>query len=135
MDRIVVVDDALRDSAWEQELYCLGVPPSVDTVFASVNEARRDLPLWRADSHRFIVLVRDLDTLERLAAGGLLQSEEINLGGLHSAPGREHVLPYLFLSAHERDQLRSIAAAGGIVTARDLPGSRAIPLTDLLGKR
>ena len=134
MDRIVVVDDALSGSAWEQELYCLGVPPSVDTAFASVEEARRDLPLWRADQRRLIVLVRDVDTLERLAEGGLLQSEEINLGGIHSAPGRDYVLPYLFLSSHERDQLRTIADSGAILAARDLPGSRAVPLTDLLGK-
>jgi mannose/fructose/N-acetylgalactosamine-specific phosphotransferase system component IIB len=26
-DRIVVVDDAIAGSPWEQELYCLGVPP------------------------------------------------------------------------------------------------------------
>jgi PTS system mannose-specific IIB component/fructoselysine and glucoselysine-specific PTS system IIB component len=134
MDRIVVVDDALSGSAWEQELYCLGVPPSVDAVFASVDEARRDLPLWRADQRRVIVLVRDLDTLERLADGGLLDSEEINLGGIHSAPGRDFVLPYLFLSPREREQLRTIAESGAVLAARDLPGSRAIPLTDLLGK-
>lgn len=134
MDRIVVVDDTLRNSPWEQELYCLGVPPSVDTLFASVDEARRDIPLWRADQRRIIVLVRDLDTLERLAADGLLRAEEINLGGLHSAPGRDCVLPYLFLSSREREQLRSIAEAGGIVSARDLPGSRSVPLADLLGK-
>jgi PTS system mannose-specific IIB component/fructoselysine and glucoselysine-specific PTS system IIB component len=30
IQQIVVVDDQLRESPWEQELYCLGVPPSVD---------------------------------------------------------------------------------------------------------
>jgi mannose/fructose/N-acetylgalactosamine-specific phosphotransferase system component IIB len=134
MDRIVVVDDALRESAWEQELYCLGVPESIDTVFASVAEARRDLPVWRADQRRLIVLVRDVDTLGRLAEGGLLQAQEINLGGIHSAPGRDCVLPYLFLSSHEREQLRTIAQSGAVLSARDLPGSRAVLLTDLLGK-
>ena len=33
VDRIVVVDDELRRSEWEQELYCLGVPPNVDAAF------------------------------------------------------------------------------------------------------
>jgi PTS system mannose-specific IIB component/fructoselysine and glucoselysine-specific PTS system IIB component len=27
MDRIAVVDDEISASPWEQELYCLGVPP------------------------------------------------------------------------------------------------------------
>lgn len=134
MDRIVVVDDSLSTSAWEQELYCLGVPPAVDTVFVDVEEARRNLPLWQEEKRRVIVLLRDVDTLARLAEGGLLHAEEINLGGIHSAPGREGVLPYLFLSTHERDQLRSIACSGAVLVARDLPGSRSVPLNDLLGK-
>lgn len=134
MDRIAVVDDSLSVSAWEQELYGLGVPPSVDTVFTTVEEARRELPSWRDDDRRTVILVRDLETLGRLAEGGLLESEEINLGGIHFAPGRERVLPYLFLSAAERDQLRTIAASGALIAARDLPGSRAVPLSDLLGK-
>lgn len=134
MDRIVVVDDALNTSAWEQELYCLGVPPTVDATFASVDEARRNIPIWREDQRRLIVLVRDLDTLARVAADGLLQDEEINLGGIHFAPGRECVLPYLFLSKTERDQLRFIARSGASLSARDLPGSRAVPLSDLLNR-
>jgi mannose/fructose/N-acetylgalactosamine-specific phosphotransferase system component IIB len=134
MERIVVVDDELSGSQWEQELYCLGVPPSVDTHFASVADARRELPGWREDEKRLVVLVRDLGTLERLADGELLVGETINLGGLHSAPGREYVLPYLFLSPEERTQLRRMVDAGVTFAARDLPGSRVVPLQDLLGK-
>ncbi|MQA88876.1 MAG: hypothetical protein GEU90_01395 [Gemmatimonas sp.] len=134
MDRIIVVDDDLNVSAWEQELYCLGVPPSVDAIFTGVEGARRDLPVWREDSRRLIVLVRDLGTLARIAAGGALGDAEVNLGGIHFAPGRERVLPYLFLSPLERESLRRIADAGVIVSARDLPASRAVPLEDLLEK-
>ncbi len=135
MDRIVVVDDELSASAWEQELYCLGVPPTVDAVFATVEEARRDLEHWRDDPRRVVVLVRNVDTLRRLADGALLDAQEINLGGIHAAPVRQRVLPYLFLSDEERDALRSIARSGARVSARDLPGSRAVPLDELLEDR
>jgi mannose/fructose/N-acetylgalactosamine-specific phosphotransferase system component IIB len=134
MDRIIVVDDELRESSWEQELYCLGVPPSVDAVFASVEEARRDLPHWREDSRRLIILIRDLPTLSRVAEGGNLEGQEINLGGIHFAAGRQRVLPYLFLSPEEQAELRGIAATGAVISARDLPGSRAVALEELLGK-
>jgi mannose/fructose/N-acetylgalactosamine-specific phosphotransferase system component IIB len=133
MDRIIVIDDDLSSSSWEQELYCLGVPPSVDAVFTTVSEARRDLPFWRRDGRRIVVLVRDLDTLARLASDGVLEGEEVNLGGIHSASGREKILPYLFLSGGEQDQLRRISASGALVSARDLPSSREVPLADLLG--
>lgn len=132
IERIVVVDDQLRESAWEQELYCLGVPPSVEAQFLSVEEARAAYPGWRADGERLVILVRNVPTLERLAAGGLLSGQEVNLGGIHSGPGRTRVLPYLFLADEERAALRRIQAGGAVVTARDLPASRTIPLCDLI---
>jgi mannose/fructose/N-acetylgalactosamine-specific phosphotransferase system component IIB len=133
MDRIVVVDDEISDSAWEQELYCLGVPPAVEASFLDVKAARELLPHWKQDDRRRIVLLRNVDALERLSAGGALEGVEVNLGGIHSAPGRERVLPYLFLDADDRDRLRRIAASGVKITARDLPGSRAVPVDHLLG--
>jgi mannose/fructose/N-acetylgalactosamine-specific phosphotransferase system component IIB len=132
MERIVVVDDDLSSSAWEQELYCLGVPPAIEAVFTTVNDCRRDLATWRSDPRRIIVLVRDLETLQRIAEGDVLANEEVNLGGIHFAPGRERVLPYLFLNPEERSALKRLGESGVQLTARDLPGSRAVPLEDLL---
>jgi mannose/fructose/N-acetylgalactosamine-specific phosphotransferase system component IIB len=134
MDRVVVVDDELSGSAWEQELYCLGVPPSVDAAFVDVDEARRSYEHWKADSRRVVVLVRDLSTLSRLARSGVLDGEPLNLGGMHHAPGRKRVLPYLFLSDDERAELRRLAELGLQVSARDLPASREVPLDELLGE-
>jgi mannose/fructose/N-acetylgalactosamine-specific phosphotransferase system component IIB len=132
MDRIVVVDDELTASPWEQELYCLGVPPAVDATFSTVEDARRDLQLWRSESRRLIVLVRDVDTLARLAEDRTLAGEDVNLGGIHFATGRERILPYLFLSPEEQAKLRAVADSGVKLSARDLPSSRAVPLQDLL---
>jgi mannose/fructose/N-acetylgalactosamine-specific phosphotransferase system component IIB len=132
MDRIVVVDDELSGSAWEQELYCMGVPPSVDAAFVDVEEARRAYPRWVAEPRRVVVLVRDLTTLVRVAEGGVLEGEPVNLGGIHHAAGRERVLPYLFLSRAERRALERLAELGVRVSARDLPGSREIELDELL---
>jgi PTS system mannose-specific IIB component/fructoselysine and glucoselysine-specific PTS system IIB component len=134
-DRIVVVDDAIAGSPWEQELYCLGVPPEIEARFVSVDAARGELPGWRADGRRVIVLVRDVATARRLAEGGLLEGEEVNLGGIHHAEGRTRVLPYLHLTGDERRSLEEIAAAGAAVSARDLPGSRRVPLDELPGAR
>lgn len=131
VDRIVVVDDELKASEWEQELYCLGVPPEVEAIFLSVDEAREQLPSWRDDPQRIFLLVRDIDTLSRLAIDGRLDGLEVNLGGIHFAPGRHRVLPYLYLSDVELENLNRIAEAGIVVTARDIPASRAIPLAEL----
>ncbi|CAN5703215.1 PTS sugar transporter subunit IIB [soil metagenome] len=131
-DRIVVIDDELALSSWEQELYRLGVPPEMEAFFVDVEEARNSVAEWRASPHRFILLVRNIPTLAALARDSLLGGEEVNLGGLHHATGRERHLPYLFLSSEERAALRGIAAAGVRIAARDVPTSRAIPLDELL---
>jgi mannose/fructose/N-acetylgalactosamine-specific phosphotransferase system component IIB len=131
IDRIMVVDDDLRVSKWEQELYCLGVPPNVDATFLNVDEARAALPEWQSEPAHTFVLVRDVPTLSRLASDGLLHGLEVNLGGIHSAPGRHRVLPYLFLSDDELLDLHRIANSGIVITARDVPASRAIPLDEL----
>lgn len=133
MDRIIVVDDELSQSTWEQELYVLGVPPTVDARFVDVEEARRSVADWMEDSRRVVVLLRDVETLERLADGGALGRTEINLGGLHHAEGREAALPYLYLSHDDRERLRRVAAQGVSIAARDLPASRAVPLDELIG--
>lgn len=131
VDRIVVVDDELRRSDWEQELYCLGVPPNVNATFFDVAEARKALPSWREESPRTFLLVRDVPTLVRLAADDLLEGLEVNLGGIHSAPGRHRVLPYLYLSDEEMLDLRHIADSGIVISARDVPASRAVPFSEL----
>ena len=130
---IIVVDDELAASDWEQELYCLGLPPEVGTHFLSVQQARAALPGWLADAQRVIVLTRDVSTMGRLARGGLLHGAEVNIGGIHHAPGRREVLPYVFLSGTETQALRELADEGAQVSARDLPGSRRVDLGQLLG--
>lgn len=130
--RIIVVDDELAASRWEQDLYCLGLPSEVSTRFVSVDEARAAVGDWLTDAPVTIVLTRDVITMRRLAAGGLLQGQEINIGGIHFAPGRHALLPYVYLSDEEAREVRELASQGVTVSARDLPGSRRVELTQLL---
>ena len=130
-DRIVVADDEIAASPWEQELYCLGVPPEIEAAFVTVDEARRRVAEWKG-GRRVIVLVRDVATARRVAEGGVLAGEEVNLGGIHHAEGRTRVLPYLHLGPGDGDALREIAASGAEVSARDLPATRKVMLDELL---
>lgn len=134
-DRIVVVDDDLAASSWEQELYVLGLPASLDAVFESVESARAQITAWRDAPDRIIVLTRDAATMRRLGEGGALSGEAVNVGGIHYAPGRSQVLPYVYLSDVERTELLRLAAAGARIDARDLPGSRSVDLVRLLEER
>jgi PTS system mannose-specific IIB component/fructoselysine and glucoselysine-specific PTS system IIB component len=131
-DRIVVVDDDLSASTWEQELYVLGLPPEITAEFTNVADARERLPEWRIGNERVFLLTRDARTMEQLGQGGMLTGEDINIGGIHHAPGRIQVLPYVFLSGAETAALQSLADGGANVVARDLPASRGVDLDRLL---
>lgn len=132
-DRIVVVDDELAGSPWEQELYSMGVPAGVEARFAAVDEAVAQLPGWQTGSARVVILTRDIPTMNRLAASGLLQGEEVNIGGIHHGPGRSRVLRYVFLSQEEREGLVELSGRGPTIVARDVPGARGVGLDELVG--
>lgn len=132
MESIAVVDDALAQSDWEQDLYRVGLPAGMEAEFQPVETARQRFQQWKQDRRNRVVLLRDVTALENLALDGLLRGEEVNLGGIHAAPHRSRVLPYLYLSGPEKKSLQAVAATGAVISARDLPGSRAILLADLL---
>jgi PTS system mannose-specific IIB component/fructoselysine and glucoselysine-specific PTS system IIB component len=131
-DRIVVVDDALADSPWEQELYAVGLPAGVGAEFVSVEAATDRLPAWQQGDDRVILLTRDVRTMRRLAEGGSLDGAHINIGGIHHAPGRDRVLRYVFLGDAEREELRALADRGADVVARDVPGARGVGVDELV---
>jgi PTS system mannose-specific IIB component/fructoselysine and glucoselysine-specific PTS system IIB component len=131
-DRFIVVDDDLADSSWEQELYALALPPETEATFATVEDARAQLAAWRDGAQRIVLLTRDLATMRRLGTGGSLRGEQVNLGGIHYAPGRRSFLPYLYLSDVEFTELRQLVADGAVVSARDLPGTRRVESDQLL---
>ena len=131
-DRYVVVDDALAESEWEQELYRLSVADEHDVVFATLAAALAAFPAWQADGGRTVVLTRDVTTMADLAEGGALDGAEVNLGGIHHRPGRREVRPYLFLDDEDRDAVRRLVDAGARVTGRDLPAATRVGLDQLL---
>jgi D-glucosaminate PTS system EIIB component len=121
--RYVVVDDRLRGSEFERDLFSLGVPSDVETEFVSVDEGRARLRSWSDSNEPTVILTRDLDHMLRLARGGLLEGHSVNLGGIHHGPGRSRVLPYVFLNEEDRERIRELEAEGVTVAAQDLPGA------------
>lgn len=131
IDFIVLVDDAVAGSDWEQELYRMGVPPHMDVYFLTVDEAVARMNDFRSNPHRGILLTGDIATMRRLAErdAGL---RAVNVGGIHHKAGRVQRLRYVFLSPDEEAQLRELAARGLAVSAQDVPGARPVPLDELL---
>jgi PTS system mannose-specific IIB component/fructoselysine and glucoselysine-specific PTS system IIB component len=131
LNRIVLVDDEVRNAPWEQELYRMAAPPEIAVEFAGAAEAALRLRDWEEGRERVLVLVGAI-----AAAGDLLRRapgvlKKLNLGGVHAGPGRRERLRYLYLSDDELAMLQRMADRGVEVSAQDVPTSRAVPLKDL----
>lgn len=130
VSHLVLVDDRVRESDWEQELFRMGVPPDVTLQFASVAEAITAMPGWAASPGRTMVVTGDVDTLVRLVEGSP-DIRRVNIGGVHQQPQRRQRLPYVFLSDDEAARLGQLARHGVDVSAQDVPTARPVPLADI----
>jgi PTS system mannose-specific IIB component/fructoselysine and glucoselysine-specific PTS system IIB component len=131
---IVLVDDEVAASDWEQELYRLGVSSGMEVYFETVAGAADRFAAFTADPRVGLLLTKDIATMERLVER-VSAIRAINLGGLHAGVGRRPKLRYVFLSPDEEQALRALAARGIAITAQDVPATRPIPIDDLLARR
>lgn len=129
---LLLVDDEVAASDWEQELYRMGVPPEMQVHFLSVDDAAKALPRFQTDPRPGILLVGDIGTMKRLvvAANGSIRA--VNIGGVHHALGRTPRLRYVFLTSAEEKELQAIADLGVQVSAQDVPSTKPVPLADVL---
>ncbi len=128
---LVLVDDEVASSEWEQELYRMGVPVDMRVEFVSVAQAVERYATFAADPKPGMLLTGDIDTMARLCTA-LPAVRRVNLGGVHHRAGRTQKLRYIFLSASEEAELRAMAATGLEISAQDVPAARVIPLDTLL---
>jgi mannose/fructose/N-acetylgalactosamine-specific phosphotransferase system component IIB len=131
IDLIILVDDQVASSDWEQELYRMAVAPGIEVKFVTVAEAAANLSEWQANGKRGLVLTGDLDTMAALHAASPEVIHRINLGGIHHRPGRRERLPFVYLTDQEMRTLITLEQSGAVITAQDLPTTPAVPLKSL----
>ncbi len=119
---IAIVSDALRAHPERAELFLFAVPEGARGRVLSVAEALDPNFSTEVAAERTVLLFPGIDEALLLHEGGFALNE-VNLGGLHHAPGRSEVLPYVFLDAADRDRLRALRQRGVTVYAQDLPSN------------
>ena len=129
---IVLVDDVVAESDWEQELYRLGVPPSMDVYFACTADAARDLGQYVTDRRIGMVLTGTVEAMLQLARTAAVPITAVNVGGIHHREDRTQRLRYVFLNKSEEQSLRQLTALGVVVTAQDVPSAANHSLDVLL---
>lgn len=129
---IVLVDDEVANSEWEQELYRMGTPPDMDVYFHSLADAPAALDKYRGDRRAGILLTGNIESMLQLVRDAGVRA--VNVGGIHHRAGRRQRLRYVFLTADEEQLLREMTQLGAAVTAQDVPATHPVELDDLLAR-
>src|SRR5665213_3707466 len=129
---IVLIDDVVADSEWEQELYRLGVPPNMEVYFVSTSDAAREMNKYTEDRRTGMILTGSVETMLTLARTAVRPVTAVNVGGIHHREDRTQKLRYVFLNESEEQGLRELAKLGVVVTAQDVPSATAHSLDSLL---
>jgi mannose/fructose/N-acetylgalactosamine-specific phosphotransferase system component IIB len=131
IDLIILVDDQVAASDWEQELYRMAVSPEIEVRFVTMADAARQMSEWQSNGKRGLVLTGDLETMAALRASSPDVVQRINLGGIHHRAGRRERLPFIYLTDQELRTLQSLEAGGAVITAQDLPTTAPVALKAL----
>ena len=131
IDLIILVDDQVAGSEWEQELYRMAVSPEIEVRFVTVADAASHMSDWQSNGKRGLMLTGDVETMATLRTSHPDVVKRINLGGIHHRPGRRERLPFLYLTDQELRSLQALEVGGAVVTAQDLPTTPPVPLRSL----
>ena len=128
---IILVDDQVAASSWEQELYRMAVTPEIDVRFVTVAQASGEMTDWQSNGKRGLLLTGDLETMAALHAASPAIVHRINLGGIHHRAGRRERLPFVYLTDQELGRLQQLESQGAVITAQDLPTTPPVALRNL----
>ena len=131
IDLIILVDDQVAASSWEQELYRMAVAPEIEVRFVTVAQASKELAAWQSNGKRGLLLTGDLESMATLHGSSPGIVHKINLGGIHHRAGRRERLPFVYLTDQELRRLQELEAGGAVITAQDLPTTPPVALRNL----
>jgi PTS system mannose-specific IIB component/fructoselysine and glucoselysine-specific PTS system IIB component len=131
IDLIILVDDQVAGSPWEQDLYRMAVEPDIEVRFVTIAEATAQMSDWQSNGKRGLVLTGDLESMAALHSANPEIVQRINLGGIHHRPGRRERLPFVYLTDQELRTLSALEQGGAVITAQDLPTTPPVPLRNL----
>jgi D-glucosaminate PTS system EIIB component len=131
IDLIILVDDQVAASSWEQELYRMAVAPEIEVRFVTVAQASTELAAWQSNGKRGLLLTGDLESMATLHGSSPGIVHKINLGGIHHRAGRRERLPFVYLTDQELRRLQELEAGGAVITAQDLPTTPPVALRNL----
>ncbi len=130
IQQILVADDETAANPMQKTLLLLAVPAGVTADVLPIAEAARIVAASASDV-KTIVLVKGPTELRALHRAGLPMTE-VNVGNVHTGPGRERLTKEVHATVEEIAIWRELAAAGVRLEAQWLPGTARTDLGRLV---
>lgn len=125
-DAIYVVDDKVANDDFLKQVITMAAPPNVKVKVYTVEKAITKLK--KEKDEKAIVLTKTPMQMKALLEAGI-GVNEINIGGMGTAPGRKNVLRNIQISKEEVDLLRELESKYGIhIYFQIVPGDKRVEL-------
>ena len=127
---IFVADDGVASNALQRSIMEVAVPRGLKVSIGRVEEICEQARMSESAAERFILLFSNPSSvLQALKLG--LSCRELNIGGMHSSPGKRKLIDILAVGDEDLRALREIAATGVKVTVQAVPTQKPLPLEKL----
>lgn len=101
---VICANDSVAESVFEQTLMKTSISENVGVRFWTV--AKTAETVWKAAPQQTIfVVVKSTDDARKLAEAGF-PIDEINVGNIHPAEGKEKVSQFIYLSEIDKENLK-----------------------------
>lgn len=119
-NKIVIIDDDLAADSFMSDVYMMAAPKDVKVQILNVRDAISEWNKDKFGNGNVIILFKDVQNCYESYQAGL-PMENIQIGGLPSAPGRITILRAISFDKKDVDRLKEIADAGMKIVLHIIP--------------
>ena len=123
--RVVVADDDAATDPLAKAAYAMAIPDDVELILAPVKDI--DFQELAGDGVPTLVLFREVKSAVAARAWGL-PNGMLNVGNVHSGPGRVSVSRSVYLDSSDSSALALLAQTGMTVRVQAVPSETALAL-------
>lgn len=103
---VIVANDQVTENKIQQQLMKSIVPSSIGMRFFTI-EHTCDIIHKASPKQKIFIVVQSPEDALRLVAGGV-EVDEINVGNIHYADGKQQVSPFISLGEEDKQSLRTL---------------------------
>lgn len=132
-NEIVIIDDDLSQDSFMASIYEMSAPVDSKVHVYSVEDAVKKVEDGTFASGKVLVLFKNVNQVFKAVEKGF-KIDELQIGGLGSAPGRINVYGPITLDDHDASLLKKIADQGTNIYLQQVPEEAKMTFSKVLEK-